>query len=164
MEEIPVHRVGLFGGGLDRDFLLLAVGDHFGPAGEQVAEPGVAPRGDDFQFGRQSGGGEFEADLVVAFAGGAVCEGNSFFLAGHVYHAARDKRAGDAGAEEVLSFIDSARLDHGEDEVAGKFLLQIHDVTFGSAGLFRLGFKAAKLLLLPDIGAESNDVSMIGFL
>ena len=82
-----------------------------------------------WRSGARDGGGQFEADLVVAFAGGAVGDGLGLFLAGDVDHALGDEGPGDAGAEEILVFVDGAGLDHGEDEVAGEFLLQVGDVT-----------------------------------
>ena len=144
--------------------LLLAVGDHLGAARELVAEPGVAPGGDDLQFGREAGGGQLEADLVVAFAGGAVGDGLGLFLPGNLNHALGDERAGDAGAQEILALIDRAGLEHGEDEVAGEFLLQVGDVTLGRAGAFGLGFEALEFFFLPDVGAERDDLRVILFL
>ena len=89
VEEVAVHRVGLLDGSGDGDAFFFGVGNHFGAAGELGAEVFHAPRGHDF---------EFEADLVVAFAGGAVGEGVAVFGAGDVDHAFGDDGAGDAGA------------------------------------------------------------------
>jgi hypothetical protein len=116
-------------------FLLFAVGDHLGAAGELGAEAFVAPRGDDFDFRGQRGGGELKTDLVVAFAGGAVGDKAGFFSLGDLDHALGDERAGDAGAEEVLAFINGSGLDHREDEIGGEFLLEVVDVDFRGASL-----------------------------
>ena len=141
-----------------------AVGDHLGAAGELVPEPGVAPRGDDLQLGREAGGGQLEADLVVAFAGGAVGHGLGLFLRGDLDHALGDERPGDAGAQEILALVDRAGLDHREDEVARELLLQVGDVALGRAGAFGLGFQALEFLLLADVGAEGDDLGVILFL
>jgi hypothetical protein len=53
--------------------------------------------------------------------------------------------------------------DHGENEVARKFLLKIVNVDFGRAGLFGLGFEAMEFVLLPDVGAEGNHLGVIFF-
>ena len=149
---------------MDGDFLLRAVGDHLGAARELVPEPGVAPGGDHLQLGREASSGQFEADLVVAFARGAVGEGFGLFFPGDFNHALGDEWPGDAGAEEVLALIDRARLDHREDEVAREFLLQVGDVAFGRPGAFGLGFQPFEFLFLTDIGAERNDLRLIPFL
>src|SRR5262249_54459760 len=107
---------------------------------------------------------EFKSYLIIAFAGSPVGQSVSLLLAGNINHAPGDQGPRDTGAQEVLSFIDCARLDHGENEIAGKLLLQVHDIAFGSAGVFGLGVEAAEFLFLADIGAESNDVRLIGFL
>ena len=88
-------------------------------------------------------------------------DGLSLFLPGNLDHAFGDERAGDAGAQEILALIERARLEHGEDEVAGEFLLQVGDITPGRAGAFGLGFEAVEFFLLPDVGAERDDLRVI---
>jgi len=164
VEEVAVHGVGFFGGGLDGDVLFGAIGDHLGAARELLAEARVAPGGDDLEVGRQGGGGEFETDLVVAFAGGAMGQGLGLFPAGDFNHALGNKGAGDARAQQILALVNRARLEHREDEVAREFFLQIDDVTLGGAGLPGLGFKALELLLLPNVRTEGDQLRVILFL
>ena len=70
-------------------------------------------------------------------------DGVGLFLSGDFHHALGDERPGDAGAEEILAFVDRAGVDDGIDEVAREFLLQIVNVDFGRAGPFGLGLEAA---------------------
>jgi hypothetical protein len=164
VEEVAVHGVGLLDGSGDGDALLFGIGDHFGATGELGAEVFHAPGGHDFEFGGEGGGGEFEADLVVAFAGGAVGEGVAVFSAGDVDHAFGDDGAGDAGAEEVLAFIDGSGLEHGEDEVAGEFFAEVADDAFAGTGGEGFFFEAVELFFLADIGAVGDDFGVIGLL
>ena len=73
--------------------LLLAVGDHLRAAGELLAEALLPPRGDDLQLRRERGGGQLEAHLVVALAGGAVGDGIGAFRLGDLDHALGDAAA-----------------------------------------------------------------------
>lgn len=57
VKEVAIHGVGLFHGGFHGDVVFLRVGDHFGTAGEGLAEFIVTPWGDAFHSGSQGGGG-----------------------------------------------------------------------------------------------------------
>jgi hypothetical protein len=72
--------------------------------------------------------------LVIALAGGTVGEGVAVLSAGDIDHAFGDDRAGDAGAKEVLAFIDGSGLEHREDEVTREFLAQIADDALAGSG------------------------------
>ena len=163
VQEVAVHGEGLFRAGLDGDFFVVAVGDHFGTAGELGAETLVTPRGDDFEIGGEGGGGELEANLVVAFAGGAVGDGVGAFCLGDFDHALGDEGAGDGGAQEVLAFVNGPGLHHGEDEVLGEFFLEVIDVDFERAGLFGFGVQAFQFVVLADVCTEGDDFGIIGF-
>ncbi len=63
---------GLEIGGFDGDLFGVAIGDHFRPAGERLAEFFDPPRGDDFHRRIKGLGGELEAALVVSLAGRPV--------------------------------------------------------------------------------------------
>ena len=93
--EVLVHAPGFGFGGGDGDVLLGGVVEEVVAAGEAGVEFGDAPGGDDFDCGLEGVEGEFEADLVVAFAGAAVGDGDAvFFLCNG------DLGAGDDGAGE----------------------------------------------------------------
>jgi NAD(P)-dependent dehydrogenase (short-subunit alcohol dehydrogenase family) len=101
----------------------------------------VAPRGDDVQVRRERGGGEFEADLVVALAGGAVGDGVGLLGLGDLHHALGDERPRDRGAEEVLALVNRAGAHHRVDEVLRELLLEVIDVNLRGAGLLGLLFE-----------------------
>jgi hypothetical protein len=164
MKEVPVRGIRLFGAGLDRNALLLAVLNHFGAARKTGAEGGVAPRRDDAQLRSQGGGGQLKADLVVPFAGGAVGDGVGLFETGNFDHALGDERPGDAGAQKVLVFVDRARLDHGEYEIVGELFLEVVNVDFSRARLEGLLLQSLEFLLLADVGAKGDHFGGVGLL
>ena len=161
VEEVAVHGVGLFHGGLDGDVVGLGIGDHFGTAGELLAETGVAPRGDAFYIGREGGGGELEADLVIALSRGSVGDGIRPLGEGDLDHIVGDAGPGDGGAEEVAALVNGAGLDHGEDVIGGEVFLEIADEALGGAGGEGLGFEAVELVALADIGAVGDDFRVV---
>ena len=120
------------------------------------------PRGDD-PDGRIEGlGGKFEADLVVALAGGAVGDGVGTFLVGDLNESLGNERTGDGSAEKVPVFIDGGGTDHGEDEVSGHFLTQVENVGFLGAGLVSFLFNAGEILGLTEVGRHGDDVAVVG--
>ncbi len=64
----------------------------------------------------------FEADLVVAFAGGAVRNGVGAFFLGNADLFLGDQRPGDTGAEQVAVLINGAAFEHGPEEIFHEFL------------------------------------------
>ena len=164
VEEIAIHRVGLLRAGGNGNAMGFGVGDHLGAAGEFRAEAGIAPRGDDFKFRREGGGGEFKADLVVAFAGGSVGHGGCALLAGDLNHALGNEGTGDAGAEKILSLVNRAGLHHRKNEISGELLVQVVHEALGGSGFESLLLEAVEFLGLADIGAEGDDLGSVGFL
>ena len=142
--------------------MLGGVGDHLGPAGKLIAETLLTPRGDDFDAGREGGGGEFETDLIIAFAGGPVGDGVGSVLDRGADHAFGDTGTGDGGAEEILAFVDRASLDHGEDVVGREGVFEITDDAFRGTGLERFFLETVEFLLLSDVGAIGNHVGLVG--
>src|ERR1017187_5840301 len=86
-----------------------------------------------------------------------------FLLLRDLDHSFGDERTGDAGAKKILSLVNRAGLHHRKNKIPRKFFLKIVDVTFGSAGLLRFFFQALEFLLLPDVGAKSDDLGLIIF-
>ena len=164
VQQVAIHRVRLFHAGLDRDFFGHAVVDHLLAAGELVAEILVPPRRNHLEVGRERGGGQLEPHLVVALAGGAVGDGLCPVLAGDLHHALGDQRPRNAGAEEILSLVNRAGLHHRENEIGGELLPEVVDVNSRRAGLARLRAQALDFLLLPDVGAERDDLGGVLFL
>src|SRR5205814_85264 len=87
----------------------------------------LAPRGDDLNVRLQRIITKLEADLVVAFAGGAVTDGIGSDLACDLDLALGDQRPRDRRAEQVIAFVLCVRTEHWEDEVADELLAQILD-------------------------------------
>ena len=127
VQAVLVGAVRLGDRRLDRDVLLLAVGDHLGAAGELLAELLDPPGGDHLDARVEGLGGQLEAALVVALAGGAVGVGVGADLAGDLQADLRDQRPGDRRAQQVDAFVLGLPLQHGEGEVAAQFLLGVDD-------------------------------------
>ncbi|MNY52678.1 hypothetical protein D3C86_1883690 [compost metagenome] len=87
----------------------------------------------------------------------------SSFSDSNVHHTLRNQRTGDAGAEQVLAFIQSARLEHRIDEVTREFVTQIIDVDLRRAGCEGFFLQTVQLFLLADIGCKSDNLRIIGF-
>ena len=163
MEEIAIHRIRLLEGSFDRDLMLRAVSDHFGPAREEGAVRLHLPRRDDLELRGERHVGELKTALIVAFAGGAVRDRVGLFFLGDVHLGFGDQRPGDRGAQIVLPLVNRVGADHRVDEVARKLLDEIERVVLRSAGLERLFVEPLELLLLADIGRERDDLSVVSF-
>jgi hypothetical protein len=83
----------------DRDLVLLGEGDQL-LARAQIP---FAPGRDDIDVGLQRIGGQLEADLVVALAGGAMRDRVGADLLGDLDQLLGDQRAGDRGAQQILT-------------------------------------------------------------
>ena len=163
MQHVAIHAVGLGGGDGGRDALVFQILDHVDPTLESKLF-GHAPRGDDLDVGLEGVGGEFEADLVVALAGGAVADGIRTLGDGDVDHALGDERPGDGGAEQVGALVDGVGLHHREDIVLGELLLDIVDIAFGCAVLERLFLQPVEFIPLPEIRTVADDFRIVFFL
>ena len=91
-------------------------------------------------------------------------DGIRAFADGDVDHILGDAGTSDGGTKQIAAFIDGTGLDHREDVVAGEILLEVTDKTLGSTRAERLGFEAIKFVALADIGAISDDFSVVLFL
>ena len=83
MREVLVHAPWFGLCRCDRDLLLRGVVEKVVAAGEAVVEFGDTPGCDDFDGRLEGVECKLEADLVVAFAGTAVGNGNAVFFLGH---------------------------------------------------------------------------------
>ena len=84
------------------DLVLLGEVDEVGAALELPFAPGR----DDLDVGIERIGGEFEAHLVIALAGGAMGDGVGAGLGGDLDQALGDQRPRDRGAEQIDAFIE----------------------------------------------------------
>ena len=165
VQQVGVHRVGrtaLLVLHLDGDAVLFGVGEQL-LARQQVP---LAPRGDDLHARHQRVVAEFEADLVVALAGGAVRDGLGAGGAGDLDLALGDQRTGDGGAEQVLALINRVGAEHREDEVAHELFAQVvdEDVLGLDAELERLGARGLELFALAEVGGEGDHFALVGVL
>ena len=157
VQQVAVHAVRLGRGRGDRDAVFLRVFDEVHAAREIP----LAPRRDDLDVRLERIGGQFEADLVVAFAGRAVADRVGAFGAGDLDQALADERARDRGAEQVIAFVNRIRLHHREDEIAGELFGQVLHIALRGAGADRFFLDAVQLLLLADVGAEADDLGIV---
>ncbi|MNW57186.1 hypothetical protein D3C74_349700 [compost metagenome] len=163
MQQVAVHRIWLSRRGLNRNAVRFRIGDHFRPAGELAAELFEPPRRNHLDAWRQGRCVQFEAHLVISFAGRAVGNSRCSFSDGDVHHTLRNQRTGNACAKQVLTLIQSARLEHRVDEVTREFIAKIIDVDLRRAGCEGFFLQAIQFFLLADIGCKSNNLRIIGF-
>src|SRR6266404_3535035 len=86
-----------------------------------------------------------------------------FFLSRDLDHSFRDKRTGDARAEEILTFVDRTGSDHRKNEIARELFLKIVDITFEGAGAQRFLLQTLEFFLLTDVCAKRDDFGLIIF-
>jgi hypothetical protein len=107
--------------------------------------------------------GEFETDLVIALAGGAVGDGVRPSASGDFHLFLGDQRAGDGGAEEIAAFVDGIGAEHGEDEIADELFAQVFDIAFAGAGFAGLFRNAVQFLAWPTSAAKAYDLAAVFF-
>ena len=164
VQQVAIHRVRLFHAGLDRYVFGHAVVDHLLTAGKLIAKILVPPWCNHLEVGRERGGSQFEAHLVVALAGGTVSDGLCPVLAGDLHHALGNQWTRDTCAEEILSLVNRAGLHHRENKISGELLPEVVDVNVRRSSLARLRAQTFGFLLLPDVGAKSDDLGGVLFL
>ena len=157
VEEVGIGRKRAFAALVlgHLDLVLFRPGDQRGAAGEVP----FAPRGDHLDVGCERIGAEFEADLIVALAGGAVSDRIGPGLARDFDQPFGDQRPRDAGAEQVIAFVAGIGAHHREDEIAHEFLAQIldEDVLVRNAHRPCLFARGLDLFALAEIGSEGDD-------
>ena len=137
----------------------LGPGDQRGAAGEIP----FAPRSNDLDARLQRIGRQFKAHLIVALAGGTVCDRVGASFPRDLDQALGNERAGDRGAEQVVAFIAGIGAHHREDEIAHEFLAQVVDVdVLGlDAHQFGLGAGRGEFLALAEIGGERHHLAAV---
>ncbi|MNM62174.1 hypothetical protein D3C81_734970 [compost metagenome] len=163
VQQVAVHGIRLRRRSLYRNTVRFGISDHFRASREPVAELFQTPRRDNLDVRSKASSAELETYLVVALAGRTMRNGGRAFGDGDIDHPLRDQRAGDTRAEQVLSFIQGASLEHRVDEVLGELVAQVVDVDFRRACGERLFLQTVKLFLLADIGRKSDNFRVIRF-
>tara|TARA_R110002020_G_scaffold25127_21_gene81849 strand:- start:1437 stop:2375 length:939 start_codon:yes stop_codon:yes gene_type:complete len=138
----------------DQDLVLLGEIQEIGPG----LELPVPPRRDHLDVRVQGIGGQLEADLVVALAGGAMGDRVGAGLAGDLDEALGDQRPRDRGAQQIGAFVDGVGPEHREHEVAAELLAHVLDVDFLDARPLGLLAGRGQLLALAEIGGEGDDL------
>jgi len=92
--EVFIHGPGSLWGRRDRDIVLSSKLEEILSAMESVAKFGQPPRSDDLKRGIEGLEGEFEANLIIAFASTSVREELTVELLGDLDLAPRNHRAG----------------------------------------------------------------------
>ena len=118
----------------------------------------LAPRGDHFQFWGEGLIGEFEADLVVAFAGASVGDGAGALLKGNFHLVLGNYRAGERCSEQILMLVDGARLQRGENIAGEKFFAQVFDYDFARAGGIGFVDHGFEIVSLAHVANHGDDV------
>ncbi len=157
VQQVAVGAVGLLARHRNGDAVLLGVGDQLGARGE-IPD---APRRDDLDVRLEGVGGELEAHLVVALAGGAVRDRVGALGAGDFDLPLGDQRPRDRGAEQVDVLVHRRGAQHRKDEVADELLAQVVDVDLRRAARFRLPAHRLELLALAEVGAEGHHRHLI---
>ena len=122
-----------------------------------------APRCNDLHVRHQGISAQFETDLIIPLAGGAMRNSISTGFARDVDQAFCDQRARNRGAEQVLALIDGVGAEHRVDEVAHELFAQIIDVDvlWLDAEFDGLGACGVQLFALAQIGGEGHNFAVV---
>ena len=118
------------------------------------------PRRDDGHIGGKRLYGEFEPDLVVAFAGAAVADCVGFFRLGYLDYSLGDDGTRKGSAEEII-LVNGTRLDGGNDVFVDEHVGEVLDVNLGSAGLDCLLFQPFEFVRLTDVSRNGDDFAVV---
>ncbi len=123
-----------------------------------------APGRDDLHVGRDGFVGEFEADLVVAFAGATVGKAVRAELERNFGLALGDDGTRHGSAEQVGVFVNSAGAKSRPNEVADEFFAQIFDGCGRGAGGESFFVSGLEIFLLADVADHGDDFAAVIFL
>ena len=115
-----------------------------------------APRCDHLKVRRERLVGEFKPNLVVSLPGTPVSHSIGTFQEGHINLVFGLQRAGNGGAQEVLSLVDGAGSKHREEVVGYELLTDIPDVELAGTGRERPFLHLFEVLILADVRAHAH--------
>ena len=159
MAQVPqVLVLGIVGlpGDLQRHLVGLGVIDLF-LSGLDVP---LAPGGDDGHVGCETLDGQFETDLVVALAGGAVGNGIRAFGQGDLRQLLADDGPCKGGAQQI-GLILGVHLHSGDDDVIHHLVGQVRHDQLRSAGLDSLLLQAVQFISLANVAGHGNDLGVV---
>ena len=105
--------------------------------------------------------GDLEPHLVVALARRAMRDRIGADQLGDLDLPLRDQGAGDAGAQQVLAFVQRVGAEHRKHEVADERLAQVVHEDFLDAEHLRLPAGRFQLLALAQVGGEGHDLAPV---
>ena len=158
--DVAVAAVDIFLALLDGNIVLLRVDDG---VFARINVP-LAPGGDDGDVRSDGFVCQFEAHLVVAFAGAAVGEAIRAKFQGDFGLALGNDRTRHRRTKQVSVFVDGARAQRRPDVMANKFFLQVFDIgrrCTGSESFLARGFQ---VLLLAHVANHGDDFAAVIFL
>src|SRR5579859_2012558 len=158
--NVAVAAINVLFALLDGDVVFFGVGDGVF-AGVDVP---FAPRRNDLDVWSDCFVSEFEADLIVAFAGAAMSETVSAELERDFGLALGDDWTRHGSAEQVGVFVNGAGAKSRPDEVADEFLAEIFDGCGRSAGSESFLISGLKIFLLADVANHGDDFATVIFL
>ena len=107
---------------------------------------------------------EFEADLVVAFAGGAVGTASAP-VTGDLDLALGDQRTGDGGAQQVFAFINGVAAEHRKTKSrtnsSRRSSMKMFSGLMPNCSALR---GPVRLFTLAEVGGEGHHFALIGVL
>lgn len=124
------------------------------------------PWRDDPDVRAQRVGAEFEAHLIVAFAGRAMRDRLGAGQVGDLDHPLRDQRPGDRGAEQIFALVHGVGAEHRKDVIAHELLAQVLDVDVlrRDPELQRFRTRRFEFVALAEIGGEGHHFAVVGIL
>ena len=122
-----------------------------------------APGSDHLQLRGERLVGVLEANLVIAFTGAAMSDGFCAFFEGDLDLVFGNHRTGNRRAEQILVFVDRARLDGGEDKIADELFAQVAYDDLLCPCFIGLVDNSVDVFALTDVGDHGDDVHAIVF-
>ncbi len=124
----------------------------------------ISPGSDDSEVRGKRFDAELEADLVVAFSGGAVADRGGAFFSCDVNQLLCDQRPGHRGAEQVFILVDSACKNARHDVIVAEFVDDVHNMEAGSAAGDGALTETVEFFFLAAVDAAADDVVVVIFL
>src|SRR5262245_36257781 len=158
--DIAVAAVDLVGGRRDWDVAFFRIGDRI----MSRLDLPFAPRGDDLELWSKSFVGQFESDLVVAFARAPVGNSIGAFRQRYFNLTFRQKRSANRSAEQVLALVHRAGFHKGPKVFGYEIISKVFDITLGCARTDRPFLQAVESIVLADVAGHRDDFTPIVFL